>query len=113
MGMENIDKEREPWDEEKEELEEIEEELKEESKKFEKIIEDFINDIILSFPEFKDNIKECYDDKNSLKIEYLFEHCSKVYPERFFDILYRNEEIMKDEDINTCFLPNLDFNKIW
>ena len=26
----------------------------------------------------------------------LFEYCKKVYPERFFDILYSNEDIFKD-----------------
>ena len=59
--------------------------------------------------KFKDDVKECYhDDNNSLKVEYLFEYCSKVYPERFFDILYRNEEIMNDEiTAKNFFFENL------
>ena len=34
-------------------------------------------------------------------------------PERFFDILYKNEEMFSKSEINTEFLPGIDFKKIW
>ena len=37
----------------------------------------------------------------------------KVYPERFFDILYQNQDIFSDEEINTKFLPNIEFKNLW
>ena len=42
------------------------------------------------------------------------QHCLSVLPERFFDdILYQNEDIFKKEnEINTMFLPELDFKLI-
>ena len=41
-------------------------------------------------------------------------HCQNVYPERFFDILYKNEDIFKkDSEANTHFLPNVDFKELW
>jgi hypothetical protein len=43
----------------------------------------------------------------------LKEYCKKVYPERFFDILYQNEDIFTTAEINTKFIPNIDFKKIW
>ena len=40
----------------------------------------------------------------------LFLFFTKVFPERFFDILYQNDDIFsKDSDTNTVFLPNVDF----
>jgi len=37
-----------------------------------------------------------------------------VYPERFFDILYQNDEIFQStSQINTFFLPNIDFKMLF
>ena len=39
---------------------------------------------------------------------------SKVYPERFFDILYQTEEIFSEKgETNVYFLPNVDFKKLY
>jgi hypothetical protein len=44
----------------------------------------------------------------------VFRHCIKVYPERFFDILYKNTEIFTNETtVNTEFLPGIVFNQLW
>ena len=85
---------------------------------FVKVIYDLINDILYTFPEFKDklhidlyNIKESKDD-NSIKNVY--EHIKTVFPERFFDILYKNEEMFgSSSEINTEFLPGIDFKELW
>lgn len=94
--------------------EDIKDDIKSEinNKKFETIILDFINDIKVSFPEYLDIIDSYYEN-DVLKTNIIFEHCKGVYPERFFDILYKNEEIMKDKEINTEFLPDIDFKNIW
>ena len=42
----------------------------------------------------------------------LFNYCKTVYPERFFDILYQNEEVFTN-DSNTCFLPEIDFAHLY
>tara|TARA_B110001450_G_scaffold1742_4_gene2016 strand:+ start:3690 stop:5165 length:1476 start_codon:yes stop_codon:yes gene_type:complete len=42
----------------------------------------------------------------------LFNYCKTVYPERFFDILYQNEEVFTN-DSNTCFLPQIDFAQLY
>ena len=84
---------------------------------FVKVIYDLINDILFTFPEFKEglnldlhNIKETRDEDS---VQSIYEHVKKVYPERFFDILYKNEEMFSKDDINTEFLPGIDFKKIW
>ena len=44
----------------------------------------------------------------------VFNYCKVVYPERFFDILYQNDEIFDTESkVNTYFLPNIDFKYMW
>ena len=82
---------------------------------FQRIMKDFYKDILLVFPEYKAKL-------DPADIEFLtgncdggglFEYCKKVYPERFFDILYSNEDIFKDVSCNTYFLPNIDFKIIW
>lgn len=80
---------------------------------FRNLMNDFMGDILTSFPEYASTIEpySILDDKKTLS--YLFEHCKKVYPTRFFDILYNNDEMFTDDDINTEFLPNIDFSKIW
>ena len=42
----------------------------------------------------------------------LFDYCKTVYPERFFDILYQNEEVFTN-DSNTCFLPQINFAQLY
>jgi hypothetical protein len=82
-----------------------------------KVIYDLINDILFTFPEFKDglnidlhNIKETRDDDS---IQTVYEHIKTVFPERFFDILYKNEEMFAKDEINTEFLPGIDFKDLW
>lgn len=86
---------------------------KEDKQKFEKIMNDFISDLVTTFPEFQIKLKVYYDENNKLRTDDLFEHCNKVYPERFFDFLYKNEDIINDENINTEILPTLDLQDIW
>jgi hypothetical protein len=43
----------------------------------------------------------------------LYKHCLAVYPERFFDIIYQNEEIFTKSEMNTEFLPGIEFSELW
>ena len=98
---------------------------------FKKVIFEFLADISNTFPEYK-NTLSLFLDSNGIKLHsetvaesetqkvvaILYEYCSKVYPERFFDILYKNEKIFDDNNdeyakVNTHFLPNIDFKVLW
>jgi len=78
---------------------------------FVKIMNDFLTDILNTFPEYKNNLSDCEISilNNDLSNNDLFEYCCAIYPSRFFDILYKNEEMFNDPNINTCFLPDMDF----
>lgn len=100
---------------------------------FSRVIKDFVNDIKTTFPEYSPIINKWWKDssnfdyideeearnkaihdseKTSLKI--LFTFCQKKYPVRFFEILYQNEDIFKDEsNIDTEFLPHIHFKDLW
>jgi hypothetical protein len=100
---------------------------------FAKVIKDFVGDIQTTFPEYKPLIgkwwpmKEKFDyiedeEERTLAIKkaesqstgFLFSFCKKKFPERFFDILYQNEEIFKEESsIDTEFLPHILFKNLW
>ena len=83
---------------------------------FASVLSDFANDLSITFPEYEylwskwrivENIPESM-------IYQAFEHCQDVYPERFFDILYQNNDIFLPQNkINTCFLPNVDFKLLF
>lgn len=96
------------------------EEIKQIPEEFKKVVLDFINDIKTTFPEYSPIINQwwvsdaCDETEVSIKIEKVFTHCLGIFPERFFDILYKNAEIFnKDSDINTEFLPGLSFKYLW
>lgn len=109
---------------------------------FKKVIVDFISSFIASFPEYKDGIykvldmqdyadvefvdknrsnpllDECVKNMSDKNVAILFEHCRRVYPERFFDIIYQNDLIFSPDTAvsnNVCvdFLPNVDFRMVW
>jgi|UniRef100_A0A6C0IK35 hypothetical protein len=77
--------------------------------RFGSIIGDLITDLHSTFPEFGDKF-ELYQqtDFASKHLDDVYQHAVKVFPERFFDILYQNVEIFQD-DTNTEFLPGVDF----
>lgn len=92
---------------------------------FNKIINDFITDIATTFPEYtglinrwwsnesvKDEVEISARKKN--EITFVFRHCVKTIPERFFDILYKNVDMfLDDSEINTEFLPGIVFKQLW
>jgi hypothetical protein len=82
---------------------------------FKSIIYDFTNDLTLTFPEYSYLWQKwTVLDVSEEEIKELFEYVLKVYPERFFDILYQNEDIFKPEnDTNTLFLPNVEFKLLF
>lgn len=105
---------------------------------FKKVIVDFISSFIASFPEYKTGIYkaldmqeysdiafvnsagdcECIKHISDQNVAIIFEHCKRVYPERFFDIIYQNDLIFSPDSTvsnNVCveFLPNTDFRMVW
>ena len=86
---------------------------------FYKIINDFTSDILLTFPEYSGIVskwwKETSDnDEQQKQTQFVFKHCTKIFPERFFDILYKNAEMYDDKSqANTEFLPGIVFKQLW
>lgn len=88
---------------------------------FYKIINDFTSDILITFPEYSGIISRWWnrptdnvEDARKKETLFVFRHCVKVFPERFFDVLYKNVEIFSEEsEINTEFLPGIVFKQLW
>ena len=81
------------------------------------LIVDFARDLTTTFPEYSYLWKKwtaSVDEIANPDVVFIFEFIMKAYPERFFDILYQNEDIFKpDCDTNTVFLPNVDFKLLF
>lgn len=91
---------------------------------FRKIVKDLVKDVLITFPEYREkldinivNIVTFNDGDDSSKVDAstqeLFEYCKRVFPERFFDILYQNIDIFTNPTINTEFLPGIKFAELW
>lgn len=82
---------------------------------FASVISDFTKDLAITFPEYSDLWKSTIDGVSSEDaIKKTFDHCKTVYPERFFDILYQNDDIFSSESTNNVhFLPNVDFKLLY
>ena len=77
---------------------------------------DLLNILNYDFEKLNNNESETDENEEykSLLIssQKLFDYCKTVYPERFFDILYQNEEVFTN-DSNTCFLPQINFAQLY
>ena len=100
---------------------------------FSKVIKDFVMDIKSTFPEVSPLINKWWKDKSvfsniekederekayleaeSKSIMFLFKFCQKKFPPRFFEILYQNEELFKEDSaLDTEFLPHIHFKNLW
>ena len=89
---------------------------------FTKIMGDMMNDMLNVFPELEDNLEtnllvlwkqESYTQSEVVTAATaVMEYCSKVYPARFFDILYENTDIFSGEE--PCYLlPGIDYRELW
>ena len=87
-----------------------------------KIITDMCADLTLTFPEYAsfwskwhwDTLQSMEIEEKNRTIQQLFEYLLTVFPERFFDILYKNEDIFKiDSPLPTCFLPGVEFKTLY
>jgi hypothetical protein len=100
---------------------------------FIKVVRDFTSDLKTTFPEYvpfiekwwkskehfnyidgEDDRNNAYEKSENKSAKVLFEFCKKKLPPRFFDILYQNEEMFKEEsEIDTEFFPKIHFKNLW
>jgi hypothetical protein len=90
---------------------------------FEKIIHDFVSDLVITFPELMPAIRKWWtletgvsEKRRQMELQIVFRHCVRVYPEQFFDILYKNDRIFSDETLhetNDEYLPAIHFRTLW
>jgi hypothetical protein len=99
---------------------------------FKKVMTDFINDFTTTFPEYSSKLKDNFvvvsvktdgdivaeEILDEARVKVLYEYSKTIYPVRFFDILYKNNEIFKkgngsDAMVNVNFLPDIDFREVW
>jgi hypothetical protein len=105
----------------------------EKTDEFKKVIRDFVGDLKQTFPEYEPLINKWWKDKSLFahienedereieyrkaedkSIKFLTEYCKKKLPPRFFDILYQNDDMFKENStVDTEFLPHIHFKSLW
>jgi hypothetical protein len=73
---------------------------------------------LITFPEYSGITSKWWkgvsEEEKRNEDNFVFKHCTKIFPERFFDILYKNVEMYSEtSDINTEFLPGIVFKHLW
>ena len=88
--------------------------MTEENKECLKIVKDFYRDVLTVFPEYKDKLKDFEIEflTEGANGEKLYEYCLETYPQHFFNILYQNEDIFKENE-RLNFLPSINFVEVW
>jgi hypothetical protein len=99
---------------------------------FSKIIKDLLNDLIVTFPDKTEaiilknpdltnilnhafNVTDddlTRDSELVVSMTNLFNYCKKIFPPKFLDVLYQNEEIFT-VDTELCFLPDINFSDLY
>jgi hypothetical protein len=82
---------------------------------FKQTIQDLICDLNTVYPEYSQSWKQwTKENLTEDELNKLYQYCFVFYPERFFDILYKNEDIFQNENTtNTFFLPNVEFKALY
>jgi hypothetical protein len=81
---------------------------------FRTIIVDFIKDLSTTFPEYSHLWSTWTGDFSDEDLLSLYNYCLTIYPQRFFDIIYQSDDAFKpDGEINTNFLPGVDFKLLY
>ena len=88
------------------------------SEEFCKAMKDFTTDLLTTFPEhygtLDPGLVDILSDNNDTEsVNVLFNYIKELYPKRFFDFLYQNEDIFTNDDIDTHFLPGIEFAELW
>jgi len=83
-----------------------------------KILKDMMKDLLTTFPELADNLDEnlkniLCDENVEDSVENVRNHLKSKLPERFFDILYENNDMFENEENDLAFLPGIDFSVLW
>jgi hypothetical protein len=81
---------------------------------FKKIMVDFVNDILRTFPEYAPLVGKWWCADDEAKMTSLYNYCLSIYPENMIPILYQKEELFA-ESSTTCtdFLPGISFKYLW
>jgi hypothetical protein len=83
---------------------------------FAKLATGFVTDVAAAFPEYYLIIKKWwgFESFTTPQVTNLFAHCMNVYPPRFTDIIYQNDDIFSSEStVNVDFLPGISFKFLW
>jgi len=100
---------------------------------FIKVIRDFVGDLKVTFPEYipfidkwwkskehfnyideEEDRNAAYEKSEKKSAKILFDFCKKKLPPRFFDVLYQNDDMFKEEsEIDTEFFPKIHFKNLW
>ena len=97
------------------------------TEEFTKVICDFADDLLTTFPDIIDKTEnpvkelknritndEDMESKEQLEtlIKTIYHHCKKIFPQYFFFILYENNELFNKET-ELFLLPNINFIDLW
>lgn len=80
------------------------------TEEFRTTVVEFAKDLTSTFPEYTSALETwTQEDISDFDMQDLFEHCLKVYPERFFDIIKQSSAMLENTTTDLHFFPDVDF----
>lgn len=80
------------------------------TEEFRTTVVEFARDLTNTFPEYASALETwTQEDISDFDMQDLFEHCLKVYPERFFDIIKQSSAMLENTTTDLHFFPDVDF----
>jgi hypothetical protein len=83
---------------------------------FFKIMNEFLKDFLIPFPEYILIINKWWNFEELVKdkIDVVYNHIKKTLSQHFIDVLNQNVDIFSEENtIRTDFLPQIEFKHLW
>jgi len=79
------------------------------------LVQQFTTELCATFPEFTDIISTwCQMDPADKQWDtIMIPHIMSIYPEHFFHIVFRAEEVFNDTNKQYFFIPGLDFSRVF
>lgn len=83
------------------------------TEEFRTTVVEFAKDLSITFPEYASALETwTQKDISDFDMQDLFEHCLKVYPERFFDIIKQSPSMLENATTDLHFFPDVDFRAL-
>lgn len=89
---------------------------------FKKVVVELTRDLLITFPELASDLHPwlrtitagtANAEAETTALVAVHDHCKRILPDKFFDILYQHDRLFAGASDSTEFLPGICFGRLW